>query len=190
MVDLKNSAARGTSRSPGLAGAPGIPKGAAKGKPFVPLQVKDGAIFLGWIAGLILIASLAWFFTQPLRSNLLLKSVNKVLEESGDSRRLEEPVPPRSTSTSGFGEWYTVTRTEAHGRQGEFAARGYFSEGTRVLIFTFIGEGAFFPCAAVVSPGGRVEEFIPLNNYGEKVLKQISPGILKIYRQRIEGKKL
>ena len=136
-------------------------------------RLKDGAILMAWIAGLIVIASLIWFPTQSFRSSLLLKNVNRVLEEYGDNRRLGEPVSPG---------WFTMTRTDP-------AAAGYLNEGRKVFIFTFIGEGTFFPCAAVVAPGGTVEEFIALNNYGDKILKQIPPGVLKIYMRRIEGKK-
>ena len=136
-------------------------------------QLKDGAILLGWIAGLVIVASLIWFPTQPFRSGLLLKNVNRVLEEYGDNRRLGESVSPG---------WYTMTRTDP-------AAAGSFYEGRKIYIFTFIGEGTFFPCAAVVAPGGTVEEFIALNNYGGKILKQIPPEVLKIYTRRIEGKR-
>jgi len=63
-------------------------------------------------------------------------------------------------------------------------------EGTtvrkKVIVFSFIGDGTFFPCAAVLAPDGTVEEFIPLNSHGEKVLKRITPGILRIYARRIE----
>ena len=156
-------------------------------KPLIP-QVKDALILLGWIAGLILIASLVWFFTQPIRSRSLLGAVNRVLLESGDSRSLEKPVSDGMSGFFGTGAWYTMTESAAF-RTGS-TGRGGLPDGTRAFVFTFIGGGTFFPCAAVVGPDGKVLEFIPLNSHGEKMLKLVSPGVLKIYAQRIEGETL
>ena len=144
------------------------------GKNPIPSQVRDTMIFVGWIAGLIFIASLCWFLTQSARNRFLLTAVNRVLEQSGDSRRLAEPVPYGSlkAGSSGIGSWYIMKDVP---------------EETTACIFTFIGEGAFFPCAAVVTAEGKVEEFIPLNNHGERILKRISPGFLRLYARRIEG---
>jgi len=139
--------------------------------------LKEAALFLGWIAALVLIAALCWFLTQSFRSNLLQKAVNRVLEQSGDSRRLGEAVSPETQhlSFSGIGSWYTM---EAQDKT--------VPGGTKVFVFVFIGEGTFFPCAAVLSPEGKVQEFIPLNSHGERMIKRVSPGILGIYTRRIE----
>jgi len=136
--------------------------------------LRNAAIFVGWIAGLILIAGLTWFLTEPARNRFLLKAVNQVLEQYGDSRRLELPVSPGTlkAGVSKMGSWYTMTE---------------LPEGSRAFIFTFIGDGSFFPCAALVAPGGKVEEFLPLNSQGQRMMKRISPEILKLYAWRIEG---
>ena len=136
------------------------------------IALKDIMIILGWIFGLVIIASLCWFFTQPMRNRLLINAVNQVLERSGDYRRVSEPVPVRYTRTLGLGRWY------------------YFSEDTRIYIFTFIGEGTFFPCAAVKTAEGKVEEFIPLNHHGERILKRISPEIVEMYSKRIYAQRI
>ena len=169
----------------GSSAAPGNTSEAKKG--FLVPQVKDGLKLVGWIAGLILIAGLCWFLTQPLRNRLLLNAVNRVFVESGDFRRLEGPVSAGMSGSFGTGVWFTIT--ESNSRTRGNTSPGDFSEGTRAYIFTFIGEGTFFPCAAIVKPGGDVEEFIPLNNHGARMIKQISPGILRIYAQRIGGDK-
>lgn len=144
--------------------------------------MKDAAIVFGWISALILIAALSWYFTQPLRGNFLLKAINRVLEQSGDSRRLGTMLPPDfsgagSPGTRTLGTWFTVT--EFPGRQD--------TGGVRAFVFVFIGEGYFFPCAAMVSPSGNVTEFIPLNDHGKRMIKRVSSGIIKIYSSRIEG---
>jgi len=187
MSDWKNPGFAGETQ-PSRSSVPVTTQGSTSGqKRWLVPQVKDVLMLVGWIAGLILIAALCWFLTQPVRSRFLRSAVNQVLEDSGDSRRLGEPDSPGMCGSIGMGTWYTMTElsTKPDGNTG----RGEFSEGTKAYIFTFIGEGTFFPCAAVVTPGGKVQEFIPLNSHGVKMLKLISPGILRIYAQRIEGDK-
>jgi len=145
-------------------------------------KMKDTAILLGWISALIIIASLTWYFTQPLRNSFLIRAVNKVLEQSGDSRRLVGQISARSL---GMGSWYTM----AENNRRRDAVNEPLAEGTRAYVFTFMGEGTFFPCVAVVTPAGNAEEFIPLNSYGRGMIKRVPPGILKIYASRIEGLK-
>jgi hypothetical protein len=139
--------------------------------PLVP-RLKDAGFLTAWIAGIILVAGLSWFFTQSTRNYFLRMAVNRVLERSGDSRRLGSPLP---AAKSGLGSWFNTT------------SGGIVPDGNRVYIFAFIGEGTFFPCAAVLSPQGKVNEFIPLNNHGTRIMKRIPPGILDIYTRRIEG---
>ena len=143
-------------------------------------RFKDSLVLMGWIAGLILIAGLFWFLTRPVRDRFLLNAVNQALQQSGDSRRLGEPaVPGEAGELSGsliLGSWFTMS-----GRD--------LAEGRKVFVFAFVAGGSFFPCAAMVDSGGKVEEFVPLDEYGKKIIGRLSPGILRIYARRIEGKK-
>ena len=129
-------------------------------------------IILGWAAGLIILAGLCWYFAQPVKNRYLVNSVNQILEQSGDRRRVSESIPGENSRTSGLGRWYN------------------FSDGTKVFIFTFIGEGTFFPCAAVMMADGRVEEFIPLGRHSARMLQRVSPEILNIYAQRIHSQRI
>jgi len=149
-----------------------------------PMLLKNTALLVGWIAGLVLVAGIVWFLTQPVRNHFLLKAVNQVLEQSGNPFRLGLPVSPAALNAgvSKMGSWYTMGLP---GQAGDIDR--IQQDGTRAFIFTFIGEGIFFPCAAVVAPGGTVVEFIPLSSHGEKMLKRVSPEILKLYARRIEG---
>ena len=136
------------------------------------IALKDILIILGWIAGLVIISSLCWFFTQSVRNRFLINAVNQVLEQSGDYRRVLEPVSRGSSRSHGLGRWY------------------YFSDETRVYIFTFIGEGTFFPCAAVKTEEGRIEEFIPLSRHGQRMFARISVEIFNIYSKRINAQRI
>ena len=135
---------------------------------------RDTAILSGWVAGLILIAGLLWFFTQPVRSRVLFQAVNYALEQSGDSRRLQSPLSSAdirlNASRNGF--WYTITGGEAE---------------RRAFVFAFIAGGTFFPCAALVSPEGKVEEFIPLGSHAERIFARLSPEVFTLYARRVEG---
>ena len=164
-----------------------VPEGLKKeAHPLIP-HFKDAAIFLGWIAGLVLIAGLCWHFTQPVRNRFLQKAVNRVLEQSGDPRRLDSPLLIKVSGP--MGSWFSVSEHPGRkaGRSPPDSAEKSPAEGTKAFVFSFIGGGFFFPCAAIVNPEGAVEEFIPLSKYGERLLKQTSPGILRIYVRRIEG---
>jgi len=160
------------------------PAPVTKEKALVP-QVRDTLILLGWIAGLILIAALCWALTQPVRSRILLNATNRVLEESGSSYRLEAPAPPdvvsvphKGTAVSLiFSAWYTVTDT---GNENPL-------RGATAIVFTLVSGGTFFPCVAVVTGEGKVREYIPLTSYGERMMKRLPAGILRIYTSRIEG---
>jgi hypothetical protein len=134
-------------------------------------RLKDTAILFGWIGALLLIGCLCWYFTKPLRIELLRNSVNRVLVRAGDTRRLDAPLAPAAIKPS-------------QGRIGTwFATR----DGYTVLVFSLIADGVFLPCAAVVDTQGKLEEIIPLSEGGAKLLDRISPGIMKLYTRRIEG---
>jgi len=146
------------------------------------LKAKNTAIFAAWIFTLLIVAGALWFLTQPLRTRILANAVNRVLEQSGDPRRLDELSAYDASGFFGTGVWFTLAETQTE--------EAWVDEGTRVVIFSFLGEGTFFPCAAVVNPEGRVVEFIPLNNHGKRIIRRISPEILEIHARRIEGNRL
>ena len=134
--------------------------------------LKSTMLLIAWITAIMIIAGACWIFTQPVRQRFLIRSVNRVLEQSGDKRRLGEQFNSGPIGSLIMGSWYPVTSGE---------------DQTKAFVFSFIGEGTFFPCAAIVDKEGKVQEFIPLNSHGSRVLKSISPGIIKLYTKRIEG---
>jgi hypothetical protein len=142
--------------------------------------LKDAAILAGWIAAFVFVAALCWFLTQPVRSRFLQNAVNQTLERSGDARRLG---PAEKIRFSGLGFWYTMTKIAPAAE----VSNGYFAEGSKVFVFVFTSEGTFFPCAAVLSPEGKVEEFIPIGKRGERMLRRVSRAALDIYARRVEG---
>jgi len=143
---------------------------------------RDAIKLFGWIASILIIAGLCWTLTQSVRNRFLVRAVNRVLEQYGDSRRVGELSSPLGRASL-IGSWHIMIKAQQQG----IPANDNFLDGTRAFVFTFIAEGTFFPCLAVIDPMGKVQEFIPLNIHGKKIISRISPGILKLYIRRIEG---
>jgi len=145
---------------------------------------RDTIKLFGWVASILIIAGLCWTLTQSVRNRFLTRAINRVLEQYGDSRRIGELSSSVGTGgASLIGSWHTMIRARQQGNSTD----NNFLDGTTAFVFSFIAEGTIFPCVAVVDPMGRVQEFIPLNTHGKKILSRVSPGILKLYIRRIEG---
>jgi hypothetical protein len=134
--------------------------------------IKDWAVFLGWIGGLVLIGGIIWFLTQPLRAQVLMRSVNRALSFGEDQRRLQAalPLPRPSGSAAPQGNWYTLMNS-----------RDSF------FVFPIMRDGILILCGAQVSQTGKVVEIIPLSDHAKQVLKNIPEGIIQMYGRRIEA---
>jgi hypothetical protein len=134
--------------------------------------IKDWAVFWGWIGGLVLIGGIIWFMTQPLRTRMLMRSINRVLSIEQDQRRLEAPLPfPRPSGTAApQGNWYTLVNSE-----------------DSFFVFPIMGDGILALCGAQVSQAGKVVEIIPLSDHAKQVVKHIPGGIIQMYIRRIEA---
>ena len=146
-------------------------------------QTKDPAIFIIWISTLLILAGVFWVLTQPVRTRALARAVNRVLEQSEDFRRLEEQSAYGGSGFFGMNTWFTMTGQRTH----ETGDTRYFQDGMRAVVFPFIGDGAFFPCLALLNAEGKLVEFIPLSNHGRRIMSRVSPGLMEIYVRRIEG---
>jgi hypothetical protein len=131
-------------------------------------RLKDGGILLGWIVGILAAGGLVWFFTQPLRTKALMRSVNGVLLSRGDSRRLAAHLSAPPEPERPLGVWFT--RTDSAGRAVVFAMMDY-------------GIQASF--AAMLSPQGDLEELIPLSGHAERIQERLSPEFTQLYLRRI-----
>jgi len=133
---------------------------------FVP-ALKDRAMFLAWVAALVLVASLLWFFTFSFRMELLMKVTNKTLHSMNDQRTLAAPLPHRS---AGLGCWYSIDESD-----------------TLFYVFAILREGILVPCGAEISRKGEVIEIIPLGNHARQVIGRIPQSYIQVYARRIEA---
>ncbi|MDR2029586.1 MAG: hypothetical protein LBP93_08635 [Treponema sp.] len=134
--------------------------------------LKDTGFLLGWILGLILIGGLLWFFTQPLRTRLVIRSVNRVLASLDEPRRLDDAISPWGLPGQGpqLGSWYILA--EADGR---------------AVVFPMMNEGILASFIAILSPEGTVDALLPLSANAVRILERLPPGTVQTYKRRIEG---
>jgi hypothetical protein len=137
---------------------------------FEPRKIKDKAVFLGWIAGLLLAGSLLWGLTQSLQARYLLRAVNRVLISLEDSRRLLAPQGRRFISSNPLGVWYSMLDSD-----------------TLMFVFAIVWDGILVPCGAQVSPEGNVEELLPLGGHATRILGRLPHGVIQPYVRRIEA---
>jgi hypothetical protein len=135
-------------------------------------SLREGAIFLGWICGLVFLGGLLWVLTQPVLSRFLMPPVNRILSQREEALRLEAPVSlPRPPGASApLGRWYSLEKSEE-----------------LLFVFPLMRDGPLALCGARVSPEGKVEEILPLSAHAEQTLCIIPPGMLFSYIYRIEA---
>jgi len=132
--------------------------------------LKDRAVLAGWIAALVLIASLLWSLSFPFRVNCLMRSTNKVLIAMNDHRRLIDPVLHPVAKPAPLGCWYRV-----------------YESDSLFVVFVIMREGILVPCGAEISGQGEIVEIIPLGNHARQVMDQIPQGLIQVYVPRIES---
>ncbi|GHV63495.1 hypothetical protein AGMMS49587_13710 [Spirochaetia bacterium] len=133
-------------------------------------RLKDTAILLGWLAGLLLIGGLLWSLTEPARDRALQRAVNRVMADMDEPLRLDDALEGGGVKRIPLGKWYHAG-----------------GSNDRILIFPLINGGAAFPCGAVVNPGGTVERVIPLGVHGKQLFGNLPQGVLRVYIHRIEA---
>jgi hypothetical protein len=137
----------------------------------LPPETRQTAFFALWIGALILIAALLWFFTQPVRSLVLVQSVNSVLARSEVRLRLEAPLPRwgKSGRAAQLGPWFTVSGGKS-----------------RAVVFPLMDRGIPAAVLAVVSPEGKAAPLIPLSGNAVRLLGRLSPETVELYIRRVE----
>jgi len=136
-------------------------------------DLKDKAVLLGWVAGLLAVIAAIWILTQTFQANNLLRTVNTVFINSGDSRRLLSYEGKSKEQTGLLGYWYSM-----------------YNSFDKFFVFTFFQDGILIPLGAVVSTNGTVQEVIPLSAHAMQTFEKIPNNILRIYVTRIEAEAL
>jgi hypothetical protein len=130
--------------------------------------LKDPGIFAGWIGGILLLGGLLWLGSQGIRTETMARSVNEVLQEAGDLRRIGALSHFRSLPNQG-------------------RRFSLLNQAGGAMVFSVITGGATIPFVAMISPRGIVEEIIPLAVNRNRTLERLSPGLLQAHIRRIEA---
>jgi len=144
---------------------------------FIPV-LRDRLIFIGWVVGLILIASLLWSLSFSFRARCLMQPVNKTLAIMEDERRLSVPLARHTAQPAPLGCWYYLA-----GNSDEPETEA----GKLFFVFAIIRDGIMVPCGAEITEQGNVAEIIPLGSHARQVMGRIPQGIIQVYTERIES---
>jgi len=133
-------------------------------------MVKDRLILLGWIAGLLLAASLAWSLSFNYRSAAMMRSVNKALGAAADTRIISSRLPGRFTRPAPIGFWYRL-----------------YESDSLFFVFAIMNEGSLVPCGVEINRDGKAVGIVPLGSYARQVIGRIPQGVIQVYLRRIES---
>jgi hypothetical protein len=130
-------------------------------------KLKDHSLFLGWIAGLVLLGALVWTFSRPLLASCLMYAVNQSFP--AQTLRLISPLPKLPSKQAPLGIWFSL-----RGSQNTF------------FLFVSMQDGIMIPCGAELTQEGRVVEIIPIGNHARQVFGRLPSGTISMYTRRIE----
>ena len=131
--------------------------------------LREKAVLLGWVAGILILISLLWILTSPLQAQNLMRTVNSVFISNNDSRRLYSYLNVKHKKADLLGYWFLMNN---------------FTD--RMFVFTVFQDGILIPLGAVVSDNGEVKEIMPLSAHAVKAAGRLPESILKIYIKRIQ----
>jgi hypothetical protein len=136
-----------------------------------PLQ--DTLILAGWLAGLLLAASLIWLLSTSFREEILMKRVNRLLKTQGYDWVLSSSIPSRPVAggMQVLGSWYRLSGPD---RDASACVFPLFTDGIGVL------------CLARLNRDAKVEELVALTVHGERVFPRIPEAQKGLYMSRIE----
>jgi hypothetical protein len=137
-------------------------------------ELREAGVFLGWIAGMFLIAGLAWFLTRPLRSGSAVRHINASLKAAGETRTVEAPlgfdksVPRRKAARAArLGNWYALAGSEDRG-----------------VVFSVMADGILAPFLIFISPQGAAGQPVPLGAHSVAIRDRLSRGTLQLFVNR------
>jgi hypothetical protein len=138
--------------------------------------IKDRAVLVAWIAGLVLIASLLWFLSFPFRSTCLMNATNKILASMNNDgsgappKLLSAPLLRPFRGSAPLGCWYRVS-----------------DSNSLFYVFVLMNGGILVPCGAEINEEGKIGGIIPLGNHARQVIGRIPPNLIQAYASRIES---
>lgn len=139
-----------------------------KMEPFF-VKAGDKGMSLMWCGLFSLILFLLFILSSGMRTKLLEKEVNTVLEQNGYMRSLGVPVRPwrMDGSAMQLGSWWTMRENES-----------------LAVVFPVIHDGIYAPFLGIIAANGAIE-FVPLSRNAAVLYERLAPGIMNIYARRL-----
>jgi hypothetical protein len=131
--------------------------------------MKDKAILLGWIIGLLLLISVLWISIQSVHAFYILRAVNGVFMNNDDSRRVSKFLHVKAGKAEALGYWYSMN-----------------DSADKMFVFTAFQDGILVPLGAIVSPDGNVGEILPLSAHAVQIFDRLPKSILQMHAGRIK----
>jgi hypothetical protein len=136
----------------------------------LPPIMKDRLILLGWIVGLLIAASLVWSLTFNYRAASLMRSVNRALAASDDTRLIYSHLSGRFTKQSPMGVWYRL-----------------YASDSLFFVFVIMRDGILVPCGVEINKDGKAVDIVPLGSHARQVIGRIPHGVIQVYIDRVEA---
>lgn len=130
---------------------------------------KDKIVLASWIIGLLLIIAVFWGLTQTVQTKYLLRTINNVLINNNDPRRVAAFIPQKNKNASLMGYKYS-----------------FYNSSDSLFVFTVFQNGILIPLGAVISSDNSVKEVIPLSEHAKQGFENIPQSVLQLYIRRIE----
>ncbi len=134
-------------------------------------KLKDMMIFAGWILGILVFGGLLWYLTQDFRDHRMVRTINAVLIQNNDRRRVLSVLSDQLTSG----------RTFQHYER--FSVVG--SAGIAVVI-TMYDNAVPAVCAVFVNSDGTVQDFVPLDDHSAQIWGRLEKTKRDVYTIYIE----
>jgi hypothetical protein len=134
-------------------------------------KFKAAIIFSGWIVGILVVGGLLWFFTEDFRDDRVIRTINAILINNNDDRRLQSGLPDDNTSGTFFQNYQ------------RFSLLG---SGGTVVVATAYHSSIPFVFAAFIDQNGNIYDILPLGNHSVQVMERIDQKNLDVYTIHIE----
>ncbi|MDR2865328.1 MAG: hypothetical protein LBV68_06960 [Spirochaetaceae bacterium] len=126
-------------------------------------------IFVLWFCLFFVFSVLLWGLSTSLRTDAEIKTANKILTESRETRKIREVLSPwlLPGKVTQAGNWYVL------------------NDNNIALIFSVPIDGIFAPFLAIFDDKNTIDKIYPLSRTASRYAEKTSPGILDIWTARI-----
>ncbi|MDR2900153.1 MAG: hypothetical protein LBV20_01345 [Treponema sp.] len=134
-------------------------------------KFKDTILFCCWILGILLVGGLLWYFTQDFRENRMLRTINAILIQNSDTRRLQSTLPDDPKSKRIYQNYQRFSLVNS---------------SDRAVIITMYDNTIPSLCAIFIDNNGMVRDILPLDNHSAQVMERMEKTKLDVYIKHIE----